>query len=255
MKCNFFYISIIFLIVISSKNNCYSFQNTDSNKTKTILEKTAPKSPFQIIKESVTDSTSNNATVLPGSDRNFSPEQDSAYFQALRTNLPINTIISKNLQFSDELWRLQRDVATGTPWQLALENIKNVPPEFYNPSPVEVVNRQIAIENSFYIPFVKTLPRYGTFSMEAIGKLLGLTEDISSNISYTLDYTTEIEVVVYSISSAVVSTMFRGRQVPGSYSLRWNGRDDLGKPMPPGDYIAEVRVGKEKYIRKRIVLR
>ena len=136
-----------------------------------------------------------------------------------------------------------------------MENIKNIPPEFYNPSPVEVVNRQIAIENSFYIPFVKTLPRFGTISFEAIGKLLGLTEDLSSNITYSLDYTTEVEVVVYSISSAVVSTMFRGRQAPGSYTLRWNGRDDTGKPMLPGDYIGEVRVGREKYIRKRIVLR
>ena len=89
----------MFLLVFTCKNISYSYQNTDSNKTKTILEKTYPKNPLQILKESGLDSSNNKATALPGGEGNFSPEQDTAFFQALRSNLPINTVISKIFSF------------------------------------------------------------------------------------------------------------------------------------------------------------
>jgi len=202
------------------------------------------------------DTLSDNNQKLPTSQIPFTAEQDSAFYSAMRLGLPLRTLINNNLRYSDNIWNMERKLAEGTPWQIALQNIRSIPPEFYTADPVDVVHRQIAIEQSMYVPFITTYPRYGTkISLEAIGRFLGLVEDFTPEIKYSLDYTAEVEVVVYSISSVVVATLFNGRQIPGSYKLTWNGRDDRGKLMPPGDYIAEVRIGNEKFIRKRIIIR
>jgi hypothetical protein len=227
----------------------------DTGSVKTIIQKTSPKTPLKIMQESALQSKQTE-TELPTSEFNFLPHQDSAFFKAMRLQLPVNILIKNNLSFSEDIWTIERRIAQGTPWQIAVQNIRNIPAEFYNPSPVEMVHRQTMIENSLEVPFVSTYQRYGLkVSMDAIASLLGLTEDVSPIISYTIDYTAHIEVVIYSISSAVVATLFDGLQSPGNYTLTWNGRNSNGKIMPPGDYIAEVRVGHEKYIRKRIVIK
>lgn len=220
----------------------------------TILKQNSPQTPLEIIKES--SEKNQKQTELPKSEFNYLPEQDSAFFRALRMQLPVNVLVRNNLIFSDNVWNIEKHINSGTPWQIALDNIKNIPPEFYNPSGVEMVHRQVAIENSFEVPFITTYQRYGLkVSAEAIASLLGLTEDVSPKISYSIDYTVNIEVVIYSVSASVVSTLFSGIQAPGYYTITWNGRNSAGKIMPAGDYIAEVRIGDEKYIRKRIVIR
>ena len=50
----------------------------------------------------------------------------------------------------------------------------------------------------------------------------------------------------------VVATLFKGNQEPGTYTITWNGRSQDGKPVMPGEYIAEVRLGSERIMRKRI---
>ena len=226
---------------------------TDTTKS-TILKLTNPKTPIQILKENAADSARNETGLQSGGEQ-YSAAQDSAFNAAMNSRISSSVMVNNNIQFSNDLWRIQKELDKGTPWQIAYDNVRNIPPDFFIPSPVEVVHRQIAIENSQYIPFINTMPRFGKFSIDAILSMLGLSEDVSPEITYSIDFVADVEVVVYSISSSVVATLFNGRQVPGRYTITWNGRDSKGKLMPPGDYIAEVRIGKEKYIRKRIVIR
>jgi flagellar hook assembly protein FlgD len=88
----------------------------------------------------------------------------------------------------------------------------------------------------------------------AIGKLLGLVQDVSPKMAFELDYNAEVEIVIYSVQASVVATIFKGSKKPGYHTYTWNGRNDQGKKMPPGDYIGEIRIGNRKYIRKRIVI-
>ncbi|MDT3739769.1 MAG: FlgD immunoglobulin-like domain containing protein [Candidatus Kapabacteria bacterium] len=252
-----FKIILVIILTLSAVSSPKLMSKTllDTGGVNTILKKSVPKTPLQIMQESA-KSSANSESELPKSDFNFLPEQDSAFYRALRLQLPINVIVRNNLRFSDDVWYLEKRISEGTPWQVAVQNIRNIPPEFYNPSPVEMVQRQTMIENSFEVPFVATYKRYGLkISTEAIASMLGLTEDVSPKITYSIDFTAQIEVVVYSIRSVVVATLFNGLQSPGNYTLTWNGRNSEGKLMPPGDYIAEVRIGNERYIRKRIVIK
>jgi len=244
-------ITIVMSMVLISEN-CFS--QTDTTR-KTILKIEPSKTPLQIIKDNASDTTLPYEDRLQSGENSFSAEQDSAYFRAIKSNVSLSAIISSGLQLSNDLWLLQRELAKGTPWQLALENVRNIPKEFYIPTGVELVHHQIALENSQYIPYIRNMPQFGKYNIEAIMNLLGLIEDVSPEISYSIDYATDIEIVVYSISSVVVATLFNGRQLPGRYSISWNGRDSKGKVMPPGNYIAEVRIGKERYVRKRILIR
>jgi len=186
----------------------------------------------------------------------FTPEQDSAYMEALRLKLPLDVQMRNFITQSDKNWqnfiRLQRN----SPYGKVLDNLKDIPKEFFIPSGNEQLAYQENIERSLAVPYMNTLPRYGLkIPMSLIGSLLGLTEDVGPNIKYSIEYSDEIEVVVYSIQAKVINTLFKGKQNPGNYNLYWGGRDDNGKLMPQGDYIAEVRIGNNKYIRKRIQIR
>ncbi len=246
---------IILFFLFFNFINLSAYTNLDTGGVRTILKKTPTKTPIQLMKES-SNNNQYQETELPKSEFNYLPYQDSAFYQIIRLNLPVNVILQNNLIYSDEVWNFEKRIQEGTPWQIAIQNIRNIPSSFYNPSPVEIAHRQTMIQNAFEVPFVMTLQQFGLkITTEAIANFFGLSEDLSPKISYSLDYNADVEIVVYSVSSVVVATLFNGRQSPGNYSLTWNGRDSNGRLMPAGDYIAEVRIGKEKYIRKRIVIR
>ena len=131
----------------------------------------------------------------------------------------------------------------------------SLPKEFFIPDAREVVQREINIANSFYVPYVNTYNPYRAIAtFEQIGNFFGITEDVSPEITYRLDNPANVEVVVYSISAVVIAKIFDGKQPNGIYRFTWNGRDDKGVKMQSGDYVAEIRIGNDKYIRKRIVI-
>lgn len=204
------------------------------------------------------DSTNDADTTFQGlqyGDGPFSAEQDTLFNRLLNNNISFSALVNNGLILSNDIWQLKKEISKGTPWQIALDNIRNIPKEFFIPSGVEVVHRQVAIQSSQYIPYVNNMPQFGRYNINSILSFLGLVEDVSPEITYTIDFYADIEVVVYSVSSVVVATLFKGKQPPGVYKITWNGRDSNGKVMPSGDYIAEVRIGKEKYLRKRIIIR
>jgi hypothetical protein len=185
----------------------------------------------------------------------YDPSQDSAYFRALRLNIPLTTRFQYEMQFSDIEWELREKLTEGKSLQYAFKELQERYPDLLMPSAVDIVHRDIALERSFEIPFANTWMRHGArFNLQDIGRLLGITNDYRPEISYSLDFNAEVKVLVYSISASVVATIYDGMQRAGSYKFAWNGRDDNGKKMPKGDYIIEVRVGEAKYIRKRCIL-
>jgi hypothetical protein len=100
------------------------------------------------------------------------------------------------------------------------------------------------------LPFTPLLavPLGGIFSA------LGLTEDVSPHINYTLTSTQMVSVKVYDREAHMVATIIDGVQRPGVYSFDWNMRDDGGGRVAPGDYVAEVIANKTMMLRKHIVV-
>jgi hypothetical protein len=130
-----------------------------------------------------------------------------------------------------------------------------MPENIFEPMPEDIVQHRIGLINSLSIPGVYThTPLVGGINLRSIGLFLGLVDDVSPEISYTLTITADVEIVIFSVSAVAIAKIFEGTQKPGKYSFFWNGKDDSGKKASSGDYIAEVRIGQKQYVRKRIVI-
>lgn len=100
----------------------------------------------------------------------------------------------------------------------------------------------------------REIPRAQLFAipMSAIGVALGIDEDVTPKINYTLTATQPVTVKVYSLDAALVATMVEGVQSPGVYKLVWDFKDINGIRVPYGNYVAEVMAGNRVLLRKRI---
>lgn len=253
-------VQVFFLLTVSSVSYAALSGNKRIQDTTSTLfiNDSKPITPIQVIigdTARAVQSTKKDPA-LPGEYRfDYSAEQDSAYLEAMKLRLPPQTRIKEVLHATESNWQLQSRLREGEPWQIALKNVQSIPPNLFIPSEMEVVHHRINIISSQYVPYLNTMPSSGAkIPLDAIGAFLGISEDVSPTIKYKLEYISNVEIVVYSLQAVVVATVFRGTQPGGSYSVTWSGRDDFGKKMPSGDYIGEVRIGNEKYIRKRILI-
>jgi hypothetical protein len=198
----------------------------------------------------------NGTTTLDNSGfANFSKLQDSVY--ELDTRIRLNSLfwLKRGLTLSESQWTNYLFNLEHNPTNAFTNSISKMPSNIFAPLPSEVVQYQIGKINALSIPTVTTYTEDLThFNLRSIGLLLGIVEDVSPEIKYTLAITADVEVVIYSVSAKLIATIFTGTQKPGKYNFYWNGKDDAGKKMPFGDYIAEVRIGSERFVRKRIVI-
>ena len=100
----------------------------------------------------------------------------------------------------------------------------------------------------------RDIPRVPLFSIptSAIGMALGIDEDVTPKIRYTLTSTQPVTVKVYGLDASLVATMLDVVQSPGVYKLEWDFKDANGIRVPFGNYVAEVMAGNRLLLRKRI---
>ncbi|MBC8145394.1 MAG: hypothetical protein H7X80_07395, partial [bacterium] len=94
-------------------------------------------------------------------------------------------------------------------------------------------------------------PLFGV-STGAVFRALGLVEDVTPRITYTLTSTQPVTVKVYNLEAELIAVIVNGSQRPGVYDFEWDLRDMDGKRVPYGNYVAEVIVGRALVLRKRI---
>lgn len=190
-----------------------------------------------------------------GRPEEYSSNQDSAYIRELELKLPVASRLNIDLAKTEDQWQVYKKVLEGTPWHAAVQNIESIPPEFFKPEGRDFVSHEMNIRRALYVPGIN--PHYNSGMQMSVGSVLtflGLKEDVSPKIRYDLDFAAEVEIVIYSVTATVVATIYKGIQPAGSYKVTWNLRNDEGRRLPAGDYIAEVRIGKNRYVRKRIVI-
>jgi hypothetical protein len=185
----------------------------------------------------------------------YTPQQDSNYARDNKLSLGFLYWLKKGIASSNGDWKLYKQGIFENPSINLAESFAKMPANIFEPLPTEVVQYQITRINALSIPTIHTFSENGTnISLQSIGRFLGILEDVSPEINYTLNYTSDVEIVIYSVSAKIIATIFVGTQKAGKYKIVWNGKDDAGKKMPHGDYIAEVRVASERFVRKRIVI-
>lgn len=78
----------------------------------------------------------------------------------------------------------------------------------------------------------------------------------STVISYQSSVKTGISLEIYDISGRIVKTLNRVQsQEPGVYTLRWDGRNEMGNPVPSGVYFFKLEGEGHTLIRKLTLVR
>lgn len=185
----------------------------------------------------------------------FTALQDSVFLRALRAksnNISTDAIFYADLKLLESKILSMKKILGATEEEILRKNLE-LPPENFLPSPVEQTLAQYNLMQSQYIPYVRIYNPFGAkIPLFSISSFFGFEEDVSPVISYSLDTKEEVRVVVYSERAVAVCILFEGTQAPGNYRIIWDGKGSDGQKMPRGDYIAEVRIGSNNLIRKRI---
>jgi hypothetical protein len=64
-----------------------------------------------------------------------------------------------------------------------------------------------------------------------------------STIRFSVARTSEIALEVYSAEGRMVKLLATGRHEAGGYHVRWDGTDDLARPVPAGAYLVRLAAG------------
>lgn len=73
-----------------------------------------------------------------------------------------------------------------------------------------------------------------------------IQEGDSARIEIELDATQEVLVTILDPSGRLVRTLYRGTMTAGTPFVDWDGRDDTGLPVPPGDYTVVFEAGGKR---------
>jgi hypothetical protein len=65
----------------------------------------------------------------------------------------------------------------------------------------------------------------------------------ATEIRFELSVASEVTVDVYDLTGRPVNTLQPGRFAPGIHGVRWNGRDQSGRSVPSGVYMARIAAG------------
>ncbi len=197
--------------------------------------------------------------IFPGTPRIlFSPDQDMLYQMMIELQIDPHSRFAIAAQESAEEWLLPTGSEGQDIWMLA-ERYLNLPPDVFAPTPEMLVQHDLMMSRSADLGNIG-LPRATNMAglqipLTAIGAILGFTKDVSATIRYTVPFRSHVSIVIYSPQAQIIMTLLDQQLDPGTYESTWNGRDKDGKPMPAGDYIGEVRIGKTAVMRKYIQLR
>ncbi len=199
----------------------------------------------------------------PSTPENYSEDQNKAFEEAIEIEMAPRVRLKLAIQETIRDWHVSLNKEPDE-WSQVLANL-NIPRAQLRPTGREQVFRDYAMNQAKDVDSpVPTSPGFKGLEipLSDIGQFLGISEDVSPTITYRVSFATNVAVVIYGADARKIADVQRPRfQRPGSYSLTWNLKDNSGKPMPPGDYIAEVQIGLNAtstthihVIRKKIVI-
>jgi hypothetical protein len=74
-----------------------------------------------------------------------------------------------------------------------------------------------------------------------------------TTISYSLQNSGNTSVRIFSLQGRLIRTLYNGYAGSGENEVRWNGRDDSGRPVASGLYFVKVQQGAESGVFKVMV--
>jgi hypothetical protein len=77
----------------------------------------------------------------------------------------------------------------------------------------------------------------------------------STKISYHLPQSGSVKIVIYDVLGRIVTTMIDAAKEKGYHTIDWNAKDESGRDLPSGIYIAQIQSGRFTANSKMMLLR
>ncbi len=79
--------------------------------------------------------------------------------------------------------------------------------------------------------------------------------NMETMLSYDVAKDANVSLVVYNILGQEVRTLVNEAKVAGTYTLRWDGRDNVGRDVAAGVYFYRLNAGSHEFIKKMVLLK
>ena len=76
-----------------------------------------------------------------------------------------------------------------------------------------------------------------------------------TNISYQIPVSAQVKIIVYNVLGEKIITLVDTQQLPGYYTVQWNGRDAQGDLMASGLYFYSIQTDQFIKTKKMMYLR
>ena len=77
----------------------------------------------------------------------------------------------------------------------------------------------------------------------------------ATTLSFNVGERSRVTIGVYDVAGRRVSLLVDSEFDPGTFSVRWNGRDDAGRHVASGTYFARMSAGSSSFERKMILMK
>ena len=74
-------------------------------------------------------------------------------------------------------------------------------------------------------------------------------------IRFALPQPSQVELTIYNLLGQPVAILVQGSSAAGTFSVRWDGRDQAGRAVTSGVYLYQLRAGEYTKVRKLLLLR
>lgn len=212
--------------------------------------------------------------IIPGSDTTrikTSLEQDSAYQKLKDNNLNLPTFI-KDSKFNLYDNRLRR-LNPPNKWHIAKQTLQSIPKEILLAPPDDLFQRNLALQDVGETPFVTHNSIYSghnisgfnyytsgssgqsltSFNLYWLAVQLGLKEDISNIIDYTVDSELNVNVGIYDLEANLVRLIDERTNFKGDLYYIWDYFDDFNNLAPKGYYLCLIKSNGKIIYSKTIV--
>jgi len=136
-------------------------------------------------------------------------------------------------------------------------------------APIESISLTGFLAGTFYLDEIQLLPEARSASATAIVETHDRTVPegfaLAQNypnpfnpetvIRFALPASEEVELAVYNVAGQKVATLVQGTRQAGSYTVRWDGRDDQERELASGLYLYRIKAGARVETRKLMLLR
>jgi hypothetical protein len=76
----------------------------------------------------------------------------------------------------------------------------------------------------------------------------------STRIDYKVPHQSQVKISIYNLMGELVAVLLNESQIAGSYSVTWNGNDQMGQKLPSGLYIYNLQTGDFELSRKMMFI-